>query len=269
MANFSLNNIFEYYRKPFVRIPLLIILGLLVLWGILRSCSDEAMRKDYFRIGRDVTWYPLDLGGKEQNMVGFTNDLFDEISGMEDLHLEIFDVTSKSLIFGLERGNWEGALSSMPADVVNRQKYEFSKPLYILGYVLLVPIDSTIKSFDDIDGKIIGILKEQALESSIAQKDAIFTPYPRISKAIEDLSANRIDAVIIDFVSSQRYLQGVYSKKIKIVTAPSQEDSIRLVAKKGTSGAYLIKRFDVGLEKMIRDGSYEKMLVKWSLASQQ
>lgn len=269
MANFSIDKFFEYYRKPYIRIPLLIILALLVLWGIVRSCSSEAMKADYFRIGRDVTWYPLDLGGKEQNMVGFTNDLLEEISRVEKIHLEIFDVSSKSLIFGLERGNWDAALSSIPMEVFNKQKYEFSRPFYILGQVMLVTPDSTIRSFDDINGKIIGILKEQSLDPSISSKDAIFTPYPRISRAVEDLSVNRIDAVILDFVSAQRYLGGTLSKKIKIVTAPSLEDSLRLIAKKGINGAYIINHFDAGFEKLVKDGTYDKLLVKWSLAAPQ
>lgn len=268
MANI-IDSFFTFYKKPYVRIPLLILLGLILLWGIIRSCSSEMQRKDYFKIGRDVTWYPLELQGKDQNMIGFTNDLFDQIARTEGIKLEIFDVTSKSLFFGLDRGNWEGALVSIPADVFNKQKYEFSIPFYTMGYVLLAPMDSSIKSFSDISGKIIGMLKDQSLDPSIARHDAIFTPYQRMSKAMEDLYSNRLDAVIVDYVSAQRYIQGVYAKKIKMVTTPTKEDSLRLIAKKGTEGAYLIKHFNNGLEKLMKDGSYEKMLIKWSLSSAQ
>lgn len=262
-----LRNVLKFYAKPIVRIPLMILLGLILLWGGLRSCSGGETPRAYYVIGRDVSWYPFDLLGKEQNMVGFTSDLIDEIEEKEKVRFEIVDVTSKSLVFGLDRGNWDAILSTMTPDAITRQRYNFSKPFYASGLVLVVRPDSPLKSFDDIHGKIIAIPKELNLDQSVAKMDAIFTPYSRISQGVEDMIANRLDAVIMDYVTAQLYAQAVFKGRIKLATTPLIADALRLVTRKTEEGAKIIKIFDTGLEKMVTDGSFAKLLNKWSLGS--
>lgn len=245
-----------------------IILGFMFFLGMIRACSSNNEMANVYKVARDVGWYPLDLQGKEQNMVGFTNDLFAAISTSEQVRIELFDVSSKSLFFGLERDDWDGVLSSAVPDVFNKQRYEFSEPFYVSGFVLVVPTNSAIQTIADIQGKIVGISKEGVqLGSNFVQSNAYFTPYMRISNAVEELVSNRIDAVIMDYTAARLYVHGVFAGKLKIITKPQIEEALRLVAKKTPQGAELVKIFNSGLSKLSNDGTLEKLLIKWSVIS--
>ncbi len=49
---------------------------LIAILLIIKACNVtvEYLEPEY-KIGRDGTWYPISLYGKEKNMLGFTNEL--------------------------------------------------------------------------------------------------------------------------------------------------------------------------------------------------
>lgn len=254
----------SFWKQPMVRL-LVYTLGVLVIFlGMLKACSSSN-ETNVYRVARDVSWYPLDLLGKEQNMVGFTNDLFEAISDLESVRIELIDASSNSLFFGLDHDNWEGILSSLQPDVNTQQRYQFSEPFYISGLVMVVQADSPIKNISEMKGKIVGMPKDAALSSTLAQSNAIFTPYPRIAKAAEDMIANRIDAIVVDYIIARLLAKGIYAGKIRIITLPQIEEALRLVAKKTPQGNQLVAIFNSGLGKMAKDGTLEKLLIKWSI----
>lgn len=268
MDNSFFTKLFEYYQIPKVRFSLFLLLAFLLLWGVVRSCSGNSEEEiPTYKIARDPSWYPFELQEKEHNMIGFTNDLFEAISKVENVRFEVFDVSSKSLFFGLDRGNWDGVLSSLTPDVFNQQRYLFSDPFYSNGWALVVPIKSNIKSFEDLNDKIVAVPSTNLI-GTIANQAAIFVPYANMGRALEDLDSNKLNAVLMNYVKAEVMAQGLLAGKIRVIAAPVLENSLRLVTKKTTVGTKLVTFYNNGIDKLLKDGTFAKLLQKWSLVHQ-
>ena len=68
----------------------------------------------------------------------------------------------------------------------------------------------------------------------------------------------------MDILSAAAYCRDLYQGELMIVTPPQSDEGLRLVTKHNAA-TDLIKGFNKGLQKLKKNGSYEKLLDKWSL----
>jgi polar amino acid transport system substrate-binding protein len=253
-------------KKTVSVISTLLVMGL-ILFFLLRSCmGNGVLTNQTYLVARDPSWYPMDLLGKEKNMLGFTNELFLDIGKRQGIRFELDLAGSEGLIQGLNSKKYDGVMSALTPTPVNENRYDFSKPFYLLGPVLIIPIKSTVKSFDDLEGRTVAIKRGSPLAFKAKSFPKIlFTSYGNMRRALDDLEENRIDAVIMDAMIAYSYAHGEYEKTLKVVGAPLTTEGLRLVTRQDPRSVALISKFNVGLEEMIEDGSLQKLLSRWSL----
>ncbi|MBS4167424.1 transporter substrate-binding domain-containing protein [Parachlamydia sp. AcF125] len=250
-------------RKFLVFIAVLIGLAYFFFSG---NQSHRSLEYKVFRIGRDPTWYPLQLQGNEKKMVAFTNELLLAVAKESGFHFEISDVHSHTLFENLEKGDYDAVLSPLMPNQFNRQKYEFSALFFSVGPVLVVAQDSSAKSLADMEGKIVGVQRGTSLVSNMAQYPSMIAPYDQITFAFDQLLQDKIDGVVTDLFTAHTYAQGYYAKQLKLIPPPLTNEGLRLVAKQGIAQSYLLTRFNEGLKKVKEKGDYQKLLTKWGLA---
>lgn len=253
-------------------IGILIALALLAIWGLVRACShQETLRKRVYTIGRDSSWYPLQLFGKDRNLQAFTNDLIWAIAQETKLRFEWLATGPGSLLEGLNDGYYDAAISSLRQNFINRDKYVFSDLIFGTGPVLIVQQDSTATSLKDMEDKTVGIRSGSYLifntikESGAHAYNILITTYDNVNKALESLDKNQIDGIIMDAIPAYAYTEGFYAGKLKVVTPPLTDEGLRLVALKSAASDELIKDFDDALRKLIENGTYDQLIDKWNL----
>lgn len=253
------------------KVVISVVAGLLVavafIWLILRSFSGVYTPSvPTYYIARDSTWYPIDLRGKEKNMVGFANDLIQEIADMQGFKVQVFEVGRSGLYDGLETGRYEGVFSSLEPNPVNRKKYLFSEPFYRVGPVIVVSKDSDISSMEDLNGKILGIESGAMQVFNIAEPpEVVMIPYDSASSALDRLDQNIIDAVIMDVLRAYVFTEGFYFGRLKVATSPLTDRGLRLIARNQPSSHLLVSQFNEGLQNLKDNGRYEELLAKWGL----
>lgn len=247
------------------------MIGLVVaaafLWLLIRVFSSGySPGVQTYIVARDNTWYPIDLRGRERNMVGFANDLIQEIGSIEGFRVQVFDVGRNGLIDGLNTGRFDAILSTMEPNIVNRKRYAFSQPFYLIGPVLVVPENSSITSLSDLKGKILGIESSALPSFRIPEApDVVVIPYDTISKALERLDNNTIDAVFMDVLRAYVFTEGFYRGRLKVATLPLTDRGLRLVALNDLNSLLLISQFDDGLQKLKDSGRYGELIEQWGL----
>lgn len=251
---------------------ILIIIAILAAWLMIRSCSKgHVPRKQLYVIGRDSTWYPEDLMGKERNLQAFTNDLFNAVGQETKLRFAWLEAASSSLVDGLGSDLYDAILSSMQPNFLNQNKYLFSELIFQLGPVLIVRKDSTATSLADMQKKMIGIPNGfnfifNTIKKSGANAYNMFViPYANMNKALESLDRNQMDGIIMDVLPAYAYIEGFYSDKLKVVTPPLNDEGLRLVTLKDQESQELINEFNQALETLKKNGTYDKLLSKWNL----
>jgi polar amino acid transport system substrate-binding protein len=229
------------------------------------SCGDNVQGKVVW-IARDPSWYPLNMMGKGDNLLGFTDELLYSIAQEEGIHVELVMTSAAGIFTGLEEGKYTGVISFLIPDSMNQQAYSFSEIYYPMGPVLVVEKSSTIKSLADLKGKILGIQTGSSFAFDIASyPDISVTPYENILFALENLSKGQIDGVIMDSIAADVYTSSYYKGKLEIASPILTPGGMRLLVLKGDGGQDLLALFNEGLHKMKDSGKYEALVEKWSL----
>ena len=248
----------------------LIAILLLSLFTI-RSCSSLGSSKKSYLIGRESSWYPIELGGKEKNLTAFTNDLLSLIASEHKVKLEWYETTTSGLVNGLDNGVYDFVLTTMRPNFVNKEKYDFSDLIYEFGPVLLVKQDSKITSLKEMQGQTIGLhygfswANNSQNVPEINSYDLYFTTYRNITHALDDLINDKIDGVIMQALPAYILTQGLYAGKIKVVTPPFSDEGLRVASLKSSNYGPIIEEINSSIEKMRANGTYHSLIAKWNL----
>src|SRR5574339_305896 len=87
------------------------------------SCSRSSPK---YTVGIDPSFYPLDLMGKEVQVLGFVNELLAKVAEENSLKLYILKTNPENLMLGLHKKIYEGAFSSLEPQVFIEKDYDFS-----------------------------------------------------------------------------------------------------------------------------------------------
>ncbi len=218
-------------------------------------------------IGVDDLWYPLEIPGKEMNVLGFSTDLLQEIAKSQNLQLVLAYRSWDNLLEGLNNKQYQGALSSLRPYNFNEKKYDFSHLYLMTGPVLVVPVTFSFQSLDMLEGKEIGFPEGSNQDSLLAGSPGVLPrSYRSVSQALNDVLNGTLDGALVDYLTAQSYCQDLYAGTLMIVTAPLTDIGLRLVALKSDSDP-LIHAFNAGLQEAFKNGAYKKLASKWGLPS--
>lgn len=251
-------------KKPITRHAAALVVLTLFLLISLYSCSHRNTRP--YRVARDSTWYPLTLLGKERNLVAFSDELLLAIAKEEEIQFQLSFASSDSLFRGLDQGEYDGILSSLPPTITNQELYYFSEPFYLLGPVLIVQEKSHYSSLEQMEGRSIGIKSGSTLVFNVYKYPSLLLiSYDNIVSALNDLDKNIIDGVILDLLPAYLYTTGIYAGRLKIVTPPLNDAGLRLITRRTPDSRELIQDFNSGLKTVQKNGTYDTLLKKWGL----
>lgn len=244
---------------------------LLILWGF-RSCTQHVMEHHRpYKIGRDTTWYPVQLFGKEKYLVAFTNDIVAHIAAENDLRFQWYDANPSTLVEGLDNKQYDLILTTLRPTVVNQEQYRFSEMVFEFGPVLVVRKDSKAASLDDMKGKTVGIPSGHstvfnAVRTAGAHNfNLLVVTYSNMHQALNDLANNLIDGVIMEALPAYNFTQGLFSGRLKVATAPFNDEGLRFVALKHAGLDDIIEIINENLDTMHNDGTYKSLIKKWDL----
>ncbi len=246
------------FKVMFNRFYLLILIIFPILFT---SCSSQ---KKTYTIGLDPSFFPLDLMGKQTNLLAFSNELLYEISKIEGVNLKRVNMSWDNLLSGLDKKKYDSILSSMHPYIYILNKYHFSNLLLHTGPVLVSKLGSSTHLFDGMKGKEVAVSssEDEALLIKLYPQ-VIIHSYHSIPIALNALLNETIDAIMMNYILALNFSQDLYAKEIKILTPPLNDMGLRLITRNGDQE--LIKIFNRGLKKLHDQGIYIKLLKKWSL----
>ncbi len=239
---------------------------LIILLLALPGCGKKTAHYGSWSIGRDPTWFPVQIELLIPNLNGFTNALVDEIATTEDVPLQLINFEWGQLFNALDAGEVAGIFTALSPNLIAQEKYSFSEPFLLLGPVLVVPENSEATSLEDLEGKIVSV--NQYDESVLlVQKypSIVIKLYQQKPKVLEELKDGTIDAVLMPVLDAQALVSHVYPGHLKIASAPLNNKGLRLVTQKGKNQS-LIKHFNSGLNHARSSGKYDELRKKFQLS---
>ncbi|MCI0382768.1 MAG: transporter substrate-binding domain-containing protein [Chlamydiae bacterium] len=228
------------------------------------GCSKQKKSHD-FLIGIDPYWYPLEIAGREKNILAFSSELLSEIAKSKNIKIALITMNWDNLLWGLNHGKYEGILSSMQPYLFYEKKYQFSDLYLPTGPVLILPYDARISSLEKMKGKEVGVIRGSPASLLLQTfPGIILRSYNSIPETFNDILIQTIDGAVIDLLPAQAYVRDLYHNQLKIASPSLDNQGLRLITLQCQTGA-LIKIFNEGLKELRKSGKYEKMVKKWGL----
>ncbi|MCH9625976.1 MAG: putative amino-acid ABC transporter-binding protein [Chlamydiales bacterium] len=235
-------------------------LSLIVLMG----CVHSDLEYGEYTIGRDPSWFPLQMGQRSPKLVAFTNALVQEIAQSEKEPFNVVDITWIQLFQKLEQKKVAAIFTSVSPNIITKSKYTFSEPFLKLGPVLVVRADSHVSSLEQMKGQIIAVnqFDESVL---IAQKyPVIITQYQGLAAVLDLLATGKVDGVLMPNLDALSLVPHLYPHSLKIVTEPLNNKALRVITLKGER-EYIIKKFNKGLESLKKNSNYSSARKEFNL----
>ncbi|MCC5831515.1 MAG: transporter substrate-binding domain-containing protein [Chlamydiales bacterium] len=239
-----------------------ILLCLLVFFV---SCGTTKPKLGPYSIGRDPTWFPLELGEMAVNITGFTNALVQELRRAEGKNFRVVDIGWIQLFQGLEEEDYAGVFTSLDPNPITENSYSFSDPFLYLGPVLVLPVDSDLQSLLDLEGTIVGAYKyDESILILQSYPSILIETYQQFTDALQAIVDGRLEGALVPNLVAGSLIPALFADRLKIATEPLSNKGLRLVTLKNKH-IELIESFNRGLEKFREDGTYIELRNKFGV----
>lgn len=266
-----------------MKLKQMVLSGLTVLAGVgLAACSTqkEAKSSDQWStyetnkeitIGFDNTFVPMGFEDASGKNVGFDIDLATAVFKTYDINVRWQAIDWDLKETELNNGNidliWNG-YSQTPA---REELVAFTDSYMANEQVLVTKKSSGIDKIEAMSGKKLGAQagssgyqsfndNPKVLKDIVAGSDA--TQYSTFNEALIDLKNDRIDALLIDRVYANYYLEqeGVLAD-YNVFVAGYDSEAFAVGARK--SDETLVKNINKALKELYQQGEFQKISDKW------
>jgi putative glutamine transport system substrate-binding protein len=197
---------------------------------------------------------------------GFDVDLAREVAerifGSPDA-VEFVEAISANRIPYLNEGKVDVIFSTMTANEDRSKQIDFSDTYYVAGQSLLVPINSSITSVNDlVAGQRVGTVRGSTPERNIRAfaPEATVELFDRYSDAVQAMDAGRLDAVTTDDIILVGF-QRDNPEKFKVVGGQFTQEPYAAGVRKGNTE--LLTEVNGALRAAMQDGTWAQLYEKW------
>ncbi|HBX23221.1 MAG TPA: basic amino acid ABC transporter substrate-binding protein [Desulfotomaculum sp.] len=225
--------------------------------------EKQAAESQKLIFGSDTSYPPFESFDANGELVGFDVDLIAAINEVAGLDIEIQTYDFKGLIPALESASIDGSISAMTIKPERAEVVDFSLPYYKSGLSVAVRADNdTIKSFDDLDGKKIGVQTGTTgeLEAKNVPNSQIVS-FDTIVEAFMDLNNGAVDAVVNDYPVTAYYITTEGEGKAKIVGDMRTSEFYGIAIPK--QKPEVLEQVNEALLALKENGKFDEIYKKW------
>ena len=198
-------------------------------------------------------------------IVGIDAEIAAAIAQELGLELEIEDIAFDSIIPELVSGKADFAMAGMTVTEERKASVDFSNTYAQASQKVIVKEGSDIASPDDLAGKIVGVQLGTTGDIYVTDLEAEGTTVERYSKgfeAVQALSQNKIDAVVIDEQPAQVFVG--QTEGLVILDESFTDEEYAAAVKKGNTA--LLDAINGALASLEESGKLDEIVAKYITA---
>ncbi|WON78166.1 arginine ABC transporter substrate-binding protein [Serratia sp. UGAL515B_01] len=237
----------------------------LIIAAILSGISVSTSAAETIRFATEASYPPFEFIGADNKIQGFDIDLAKALCKEIQADCTFTNQAFDSLIPSLKFKRFDAVISGMDITPEREKQVLFTKPYYD-NSALFIAGKGKVANIDALKGKKVGVQNGTTHQKFLTDKHPEITtaPYDSYQNAILDLKNGRIDAVFGDTAVVNEWLK--------------QNNTLAAVGDKVTDKGYfgsglgiavrqqntqLQSKFNVALEQIKQDGTYETIYKKW------
>lgn len=218
----------------------------------------------HYTITTDTTFPPFEFQTQGGDYRGIDMDMLKEISKREHFTYTLKPMSFNAGVQAVQAGQVDGILAGMSITDERKQTFDFGTPYYKSGIVMAVANKSKVNSLKDLKGKTVaaktgssGAMYAQRMAKKYDFKITYFNDSNTMYNDV--IIGNTVAAFEDQPVMAYAIQQGT---KMKIVTDPADGNWYGFGVKKGANAA-LLKDFNAGYAKLVKDGTYDKIVNRY------
>ena len=218
----------------------------------------------HYTITTDTTFPPFEFQTQGGDYRGIDMDMLKEISKREHFTYTLKPMSFNAGVQAVQAGQVDGILAGMSITDERKQTFDFGTPYYKSGIVMAVANKSKVDSLKDLKGKTVaaktgssGAMYAQRMAKKYDFKITYFNDSNTMYNDV--IIGNTVAAFEDQPVMAYAIQQGT---KMKIVTDPADGNWYGFGVKKGANAA-LLKDFNAGYAKLVKDGTYDKIVNRY------
>nr|WP_106780725.1 transporter substrate-binding domain-containing protein [Lysinibacillus timonensis] len=225
--------------------------------GSADSTSGEA-EKLVVRVGTSPTYPPFE-SEVDGELTGFDIALIEKIAEVEGFDVEFSVLQFDGLIPALKAGQIDVVVGALSITSTRMESVNFSNAYYESGLSILANPDSGINSFEDLNGKLIGIQKGTSSYNYMVENgidDSNIKQYADIATAYIALENGGVDAILYDHPSNINYIQSQETDAQIVGDILAGEHYGIAISKEKED---ILQKVNDGLAKLQENGEYDKL----------
>ena len=195
-------------------------------------------------------------------IVGIDAEIAQAIADELGMELEIEDIAFDSIIPEIVSGKADMALAGMTVTEDRKASVDFSDTYATASQMIIVKEDSEIAGPDDLKGVTVGVQLGTTGDIYVSDLEADGTTVERYNKgfeAVQALSQGKIDAVVIDSLPAQKFVDA--NDDLKIVENIWEPEEYAICLKKGNTE--LTEKMNDAIQELKDDGTLDKIMANY------
>ena len=217
-------------------------------------------------IGLDDNFPPMGFRDDKNELVGFDVDMAREAAKRLGVEVEFKPIDWNAKEAELNGKRVDALWNGLTITEERKQNIAFTAPYMENHQIIVVPAGSSIKAKTDLAGKVVGAQDGSSAVDAVKKEEAVFKSLKEFKTfgdnvtALMDLSAGRLEAVVVDEVVGRYYVAKKPDQYVVLEENFGTEDYGVGVRK---DDAELLGKLDKALGEMKADGAAAKIAEQW------
>jgi glutamine transport system substrate-binding protein len=229
------------------------------------SGSTKSNEKKTLRVVTDAAYAPFEYMDKGK-VVGFDVDFIHAVAKEAGYKVNVEHVGWDPVFVELKGKTADIGISAITINDERKQTYDFSNPYFLSTNMILVPEGSSIKSADDLKGKVVavqnGTTGQEVVEKILGKNSPNVKKFENNNLAIMELKDGGAQAVVADNTVVEAYAKNNPNDKL-VTIGDSKNFPIEFYGLMFPKGSKLKAEFDKAISTLIDNGTYEKLYQQW------
>ena len=245
---------------------LALILSLALAVCAFAACGEED--DDTIIMGTNLGFEPFEYADENNQPAGFDVDLSELIAEKAGKTLQVEDMDFDGLLGALQSGKLDFVAAGMTIDEDRKKNADFSDPYYTSHQVIVVPVDSNIKTKEDLLGKIVAVqdgttgdtMVRDFKEKEHNEPQSNTVSFKQASDVSLEVLHNRADAFVLDEEPSKA-LVARSDGRLRILDVEFGVEEYAIAVKKGNTE--LLNTINETLTEIKENGTYDDLIAKY------
>lgn len=217
-------------------------------------------------VGAEATFAPFEYQNEQKEIVGFDVDLMNAIADKAGFQVKFVNTPFEGIFNFLAQGDRDLLASAITITDERKQTVDFSEPYYESTQLIVVPKDSKVTKFKDLEKLTVGVQSattgDEVVQKLLGKSNPKIKRLESATLALKELEGGGVDAVVLDTGPVKNYVKNNAALGFHFISDPDfPKEYYGIAVKKGN--AALLAKVNQGLAAVKADGTYDKIFKKY------